>query len=217
MPQRQPEAIFVPFETGVATTTTEVNALDEITFAGLETAGVVPSDPTIPQIFTNTNTLVSNTAASLEVFDHNMIWTPKSTGRIVKLFINIGMIGDMSAFTDETVTWDTTRIFISEVGTGKTIYDNIFPFGGAIFNAADEVRLEVFKISIDNQEFEIKQGATIRIRLITTHTQTTGGTDPTYVTGVTQLFPITADLNQKFFTRSGIVFYVDRTRESYHE
>ncbi len=59
-------------------------------------------------------------------------------------------------------------------------------------------------------------GVPIEIRIFAELTQGTAGTDPTFFMGTSAFFPMTSDTISKMFSTSGILFYVDRDRETHH-
>jgi len=215
MPQRQPTPVFVPFISTRSTLSSNVSDLDEI-IRTTPSGGEIPTDPNIPQIISNLNAFAYNVQATLTNLNETCQWTPMSSGHVAKMWVNIAIIGDMTAFTDETVTWDDISITLTETGTGNVLWRTRVNTGITIFNAAGEVRMFIVAQAVDNQSFMVSQGVPININVTTTHTQTSGGTDPTFQFGIVPFFPLTADSNSKFFSQSGIVFYLDRFR-SKHE
>jgi len=213
MPQRQPTPVFVPFLSTRTTLSSNVSDLDEI-IRTTPSGGEIPTDPNIPQIISNLNAFAYNVQATLVNLNETCQWTPMSSGHVAKMWINIAVIGDMTAFTDETVTWDTVSISLTEVGTGNVLWQSRETTGITIFNLAGEVRMFIIAQAVDNQAFQVSQGVPININIQTTFTQTTGGTDPTFQFGLVPFFPLTADSNSKFFSQSGIVFYLDRFRST---
>ncbi len=210
MPQRQPEAIFVPFMDTSNLRDLTVSNIDEIIFSPL--VGATATDPTIPQIISNLNEMPFAAAPDITAMDHTVQWVPKSSGRIVKMFVNIAVAAEMPTHTDEDIDINTITVSVSEVGTGNTIWANTYTPGLAQFNAALEERMFIIRESIDNQSFSVNQGVAINIRVSATITQGTGGTDPTFFMGTSPFFPMTADTISKMFSVSGIVFYLDRER-----
>ena len=71
----------------------------------------------------------------------------------------------------------------------------------------------IIRQAVDNQSLEVSQGVPVNIRIVATITQGTGGTDPTFFMGVSPFFPLTADTISKMFSSSGVVFYLDRSRD----
>ena len=211
MPQRQPTPVFVPFLDVQSLTSSNVSDLDEI-IRTTARDGEIPTDPNIPQIISNLNAFAYSTAADLAQYNVTCQWTPMSSGHVAKMWVNIAMVGDMTGFTDETVTWDTVQITLTEAGTNNVLWDRSYNTGITIFNLAGETRMFIIAQPVDNQSFFVEQGVAVNIHLRTTSTQTTGGTDPNMFFGLAPFFPLTADAFSKFFSQSGIVFYLDRVR-----
>ncbi len=212
MPQRQPTPTFVPFiDTGTIRDIT-VSNLDQILFSPTS-GGTVPTDPNIPQIISNLNEMPFNSAADLTPYDVTVQWTPMSSGHVTKMFINIAVAAEMPTHTDEDIDINTISIEITEQGTNKVLFLQQYTPGLAQFNAALEERMFIIRQAVDNQSLEVSQGVPVNIRIVATITQGTGGTDPTFFMGVSPFFPLTADTISKMFSSSGVVFYLDRSRD----
>ncbi len=212
MPQRQPTPIFVPFiDTGTLRDIT-VSNLDQIALSPVS-GTVTPTDPNIPQIISNLNEMPFYSSADILAYDVTTQWTPMSSGHIVKMFVNICLAAEMPTHTDDDVDINTVSVEISEAGSGRMLWRNTFGAPLDQFNAALEERLFLIRAGTDNQSIEVSQGVKINIRVNTTITVGTAGTDPTFFHGVSPFFPLTADTISKMFSVSGVVFYVDRTRE----
>jgi len=212
MPRRQPTPIFVPFiDTGTLRDIT-ISNIDQITLSPVS-GSVTPTDPHIPQIISNLNQMPFYSGADITAYDVTTQWTPMSSGHIVKLFVNIAVCAEMPTWTDEDIDIDRITVTISEAGTGKVIWENSFAPALDQFNSALEERMFLIRVAIDNQSYQVSQGTKINIRVSSTITQGTGGTDPTFFMGVSPFFPMTADSLSKMFSQSGVVFYVDRDRE----
>ncbi len=211
MPQRQPTPIFVPFiDTGTLRDIT-VSNLDQILFS--PTDGTVPTDPNIPQVISNLNSMPFYSAADLTLYDVTTQWTPMSSGHVTKMFINIAVAAEMPTHTDDDVTLETISIQITEQGTNKVLFLQTYDSGITIFNAALEERMFIIRQSVDNQSLEVSQGVPVNIRITSTLTIETGNTAPTFFMGVSPFFPLTADTISKMFSSSGVVFYLDRSRD----
>jgi len=215
MPTRQPTPIFVPFVDPQSAESTEISNLDQIVRTTLNPSGAIPTDPNIPQIISNLNTISYNAPAVRVDYDTTCQWKPMSSGHVVKMFLNLAIIGDMQTLVDDDVDMDLVTLTIEEEGTNKTLFSNSYDPGLDQFNATDEVRMFILAESIDNQDFQVSQGVALNIRLQTTLTIGSGGTAPTFFNGVAPFFPLTADTFSKMFSQSGIVFYVDRFREKF--
>ena len=213
MPQRQPKAEFIPFlDDSQTLRDITVSNLDQILFSPTSGTTTV-TDPHIPQIISNLNEMPFVSAADLVAYDVTTQWTPPASGHVTKMFLNICIAAEMPTHTDDDVDIDTISVIISESGTGKTIFSQQYVPGLAQFNAALEERLFIIRQSIDNQSIEVSQGVPINIRVTSTITVGTPGTDPTFFMGTSPFFPMTADTISKMFSVSGIVFYLDRDRE----
>ncbi len=211
MPQRQPLSEFVPFIDNGTLRDITVSNIDEILFS--PNNGRSLTDPHIPQIISNLNEMPFNSAADLTLYDVTTQWTPPSSGHVVKMFLNICVAAEMPTHTDEDIDINTITIEITELGTNKVLFLQTYVPGLAQFNAALEERLFIIRQSVDNQSIQVSKGVPVDIRITSTITQGTGGTDPTFFMGVSPFFPLTADTISKMFSVSGVVFYLDRDRE----
>ena len=139
--------------------------------------------------------------------------TPMSSGHVTKMFINIAIAAEMPTHTDEDIDINTITIEITEQGTNKVLFLQQYTPGLAQFNAALEERMFIIRQAVDNQSLEVSQGVPVDIRIVSTITQGTGGTDPTFFMGVSPFFPLSVDTISKMFSSSGVVFYLDRSRD----
>ena len=217
MPQRTPQAIFVPWIDTTGTRTVVVSDLNQISRTALSAGGAFPTDPHLKRIFSNLNNLSFHSAADLTAYDITIQWTPEYSGHVVKMFINIAIVAEMPTNTDEDITFDRVEIEVRERGTGNRLWMNSYTPGLNIFNAANEERMFIIADPVDKRDFLVQQGVAVDIRLRCFITQDTGGTDPTFFMGVPDIFPLTADTNSKMFYESGIVFYVDRDRSKHYD
>ncbi len=209
-----PKAIFVPLIDTATMNTTNVSDVDEIIRTALTVGGAIPTDVNIPQTISNLNTMAYYRTTDDVAFDTTYQWIPPITGKVDKFFLNVCMIGNMDAFTDDGNFWDTVRITVTKGGS-DVYYDQIFPTGLAEFDAAGEVRLFIVAQPVWGNDFFVRGGSPVDIRIRTTNTKT-----PTNVMhwGMVPFFPTTADSNSKFFSQSGIVFHISEpSRETVTE
>ncbi len=202
-----PEAIFVPLIDTATMATTNVSDLDEIIRTALNTGGGLPTDVNIPQTISNLNTLAYHTTADDTAFDTTYTWTPPITGKIEKFFVNICMIGNMTAHTDNGNFWDTVRVTMTKGGE-DVLWDNRYTTGLAEFDAVGEARLFIVAEPVWGNDFFVRGGSPIDIRVRTTNTKTITNV---MHWGMVPFFPVTADSNSKFFSQSGIVFHISES------
>ncbi len=212
MPQRQPTPIFVPFFDTQDMRTTNVSDLDQLIVTATNPDGAFPTDPGIPQIISNLNSMAYWPGVDITNADVTCQWTPMSSGHVVKMFVNIAWIGDMTAHTDDDAILNNIRVTITEASTGNILWDRTYNPGIDTFNAANETRMFIIKQPVDNQALEIRQGHAVNIRLRSDLTFETPGTDPVFFNGVVPFFPTNIGAESKFFSQSGVVFYMDRDR-----
>ena len=208
MPRRQPTPIFVPFQDTQTMLSTVVSDLDQVIRTALNPDSAIPTDPNTPQIISNLNTMAFWGAGNRTAYDTTCQWTPMSSGHVVKMFVNIGTVMDMTAFTDNSTTWDTVTVSVTEAGTGNSLFSRVYPTGLDVFNAAGEARMFIVADPVDNQSFFVAQGVAVNIRVQCDFTETI---TQVFQLGVVPFFPTQPDTLSKFFSQSGIVFYVDRT------
>ena len=75
-PQRTPEVLFVPWMDTTGTRTVTVSDLNQINRTALNPGGATPTDPNIPKLISNLNTLSYHAAADLTGYDITVQWTP---------------------------------------------------------------------------------------------------------------------------------------------
>ncbi len=205
-----PEAIFVPLIDTATMRTENVSDIDEIIrTSGTSVAGntALPTDVNIPQTISNLNTMAYYRTSDDTAFDTTYQWVPPITGKIEKLFVNICMIGSMTAHTDNGNFWDTVRVTITK-GGDDNIIDHIIPTGLAEFDAVGEARLFIVAEAVWGNNFFVRGGSTVDIRVRTTNTKTITNV---MHWGMVPFFPTTADSNSKFFSQSGIVFHISES------
>ena len=206
MPQRQPTAYFVPFIDTTALANTTVSDIDTITRSSLTT------DSNIPQVISNLNTMAFHSGADNTAYNVNSVWTPPVSGHLVKFTINIAAVMNMSAFVSNSSTFQAVTISLTEVGTENVLWSRSYPTGFAAVVAITDFEMFVASDTVANQSIGVSEGVPININVTTVFTRTS---DNTIQFGVVPFFPLTADTNSKFFSQSGIVFYIDRERLSH--
>ncbi len=209
MPQRQPTSYFVPLQTVNASSTTVVSDLDTLTRSSLT------SDSNIPETISNLNTIGFYDAGDDIDYDETTIWTPPVSGHLIKFTINIAALNQVTVRSGDDITFTTLTVTLTEVGTGKLIWERPYATGFAIQDAANEVRLFHASETIANQSIEVSEGVAINIRVQTTNVGDTANI--TWESGVVPFIPKGIDTASKYFSTSGIVFYIDRDRLAHEE
>ncbi len=204
MPQRQPKAYFVPLHTVNNNSTTVVSNLDTLTKSSLT------SDSNIPQTISNLNTIGFWDAGDDTDYDETTIWTPPASGHLVKFTINIAALNQVTVRSGDDITFTTLTITLTERGTNNVLWSRAYDTGFAIQDAADEVRLFVASETVANQSIGVSEGVAINIRVQTTNVGDTANI--TWESGVVPFIPQRIDSASKYFSTSGIVFYIDRNR-----
>ncbi len=204
MPQRQPKDYFVPLQTVHPASTTVVSDLDTLTRSSLT------SDSNVPETFSNLNTIGFWDAGDDTDYDETTIWTPVVSGHLVKFTINIAALNQVTVRSGDDITFTALTVTLTEVGTGNVIWSQQYSTGFAIQDAAGEVRLFHASETIANQSYQVSEGVAINIRVQTTNTGDTGNI--TWESGVVPFIPKQIDTTSKYFSTSGIVFYIDRDR-----
>ena len=204
MPQRQPTAYFAPFVDTTSLGVTNVSDLDTITRSSLTT------DSNVPQIISNLNAMAFHSGTADTVYNATSIWTPPASGHLVKFTINIAALMDMTARTSDDVTFTALSVTLTEQGTENVLWNRDYATSFAIQDAAGETRMFIASETVANQSILVSEGVAININVATVQTADTANV--TTVSGVVPFFPNTIDTNSKFFSQSGIVFYIDRDR-----
>ena len=204
MPQRQPTAYFAPFVDTSTMATTNVSDLDTITRSSLTT------DSNVPQIISNLNTMAFFQAGNDTNYSVSSIWTPPASGHLVKFTINIAAILDLTTRSSDDITMTSVNITLTEAGTNNVIWQRSYATSFAAQDAAGETRMFIASETVANQSIEVSEGVPININVAPVNTGDTANI--VWVTGVVPFFPNTIDTNSKFFSQSGIVFYIDRDR-----
>ena len=203
-----PEAVFVPLQDTQALASTVPSALDTITRTALNVDGAIPIEGNLGDTFTNLDVMGFHDYGDDTNIDRTFQWIPEATGRISKFFINIATLCQVTVRTAEAVTFESVQITLSKVGGTETYFDQSFGTGFASQDATDEVRMFIVSQPVIGRGFPIRKGNPVNIRI---RTITTGDTaNITWEMGIPQLFPMTADSLTKFWTRSGILFYIER-------
>ena len=203
MPQRQPTPYFVPF-----TDTTELNS---VTIADIDTITVssLDTDANVPQSISNLVSMAYHSSTDNTAYNVDVVWTPPVSGHLVKFTINIAALMEMTAFTSNSATFTGVNITLTEVGTNNVIWRQNYITGFSAVVAITDVEMFVARETVSNQSYEVSEGVPININVTTTFVQTATNT---ITFGVVPFFPLTANAFTKFFTPSGIVFYIDRDR-----
>ena len=210
MPQRQPTPYFAPFIDTSTLATTNVSDLDTITRSSLTT------DSNIPQIISNLNTMAFHQEGNDTNYNQTCLWTPPASGHLVKFTINIAAILDLTTRSSDSITFQQVQISLTEAGsTGNLLWARNYLTGFAAQDAAGETRMFIASETVANQSIPVSEGVTISINVTLVNSGDTGNI--VWVTGVVPFFPNTIDSNSKFFSQSGIVFYIDRDRLAHEE
>ena len=206
MPQRQPESYFAPFTDTTEMNVTNVSDLDTITASSLDT------DSNIPQTISNLNALAYHSSTDNTAYNVSSVWTPPVSGHIVKFTVNIASLMEMTAFTDNGTTFTGVTITFTEVGTGNVIWRQNYQTGFAQVVAITDIEMFVARETVSNQSYKVSEGVPININVTTEFTQVATNT---VTFGVVPFFPLTINTFSKFFTPSGVVFYIDRDRRQH--
>ena len=203
-----PEAVFVPLQDTQALASTVPADLDTITRTALNVSGAIPIEGNLGDTFTNLNVMAFHDYGDDTNIDRVFQWIPEATGRISKFFINIATLCQVTSRTADSVIFESVQITLSKVGGSETYFDQSFGTGFALQDATDEVRMFIVSQPVIGRGFPIRKGNPINIHVRTTTTGDSGGI--TWEMGIPPLFPNTADALTKFWTRSGVLFYIDR-------
>ncbi len=206
MPRRHPTPYFAPF-----TDTTEMNSvvvsnMDTITASSLDT------DSNIRETISNLNNIAYHSSADNTAYNVNSVWTPPASGLLVKFTINLAVLMEMTAFTDNGATFQRVDVTLTEVGTENVIWSQQYVTGFAEVVAITDVEMFVARETVSNQSYKVSEGVPININVTTVFAQTATNV---VTFGIVPFFPLTINTFSKFFTRSGIVFYIDRERTSH--
>ncbi len=204
MPQRQPTPYFVPLLDTATLVTTNIADLDTLTRSSLT------SDANIPQILSNITVAAFHDAGDDTDYDTTTIWTPPASGHLVKFTINIAALNNVTVRTAEDILFRNLTVTLTEGGTGNVLWSRSYATGFAVQDAAGETRMFIASETVANQSIEVSEGVAINIRVQTTNIGDTANI--TWESGMVPLFANSTDTQSKFFTQSGIVFYIDRER-----
>jgi len=207
VPQRQPKSYFSPFVDTTEMNSVVVSDMDTITASSLDT------DSNLPQTISNLNNIAYHSSADNTAYNVNSVWTPPVSGHLVKFTINIASLMEMTAFTDNSATFEGVTITLTEVGTNNVIWRQAYRTGFSAVVAITDVEMFVARETVSNQSYEVSEGVPININVTTVFSQTATNT---ITFGVVPFFPLTINTFSKFFTTSGVVFYIDRDREKRH-
>ena len=169
------------------------------------------SDANVPQIISNLNSMGFSDAGDDTNYDETTTWVPTVSGHVTKFTINIAALNQVTVRTGDDITFATLSVSITERGTGRLIWSKNYQTGFAIQDAADEVRMFIASETVVGQDIIISEGLPLLIQVTTTNIGDTANI--TWESGVVPFFPATIDTTSKFFSQSGIVFYVDRDRD----
>ena len=139
--------------------------------------------------------------------DRTFQWLPEATGRVTKFFINIAVLMNMTARSTNEANFTDVQVTITKTGGQDVYYNESFSTGFADQDLAGEVRLFIVSHPVIGRGFPIRKGNAMNIRVRANFTQTS---DNTIEMGLVPLFPMTIDSNSKFFSRSGVLFYIER-------
>ena len=203
MPQRQPKAYFAPFTDTTEMNTIVVSDMNTITSSSLDT------DSNVPQTISNLNTIAYHSSTDNTAYNVNSVWTPPASGHLVKFTINLAILMEMTAFTSNSATFTGVDITLTEAGTGNVLWSRSYSTGFAAVVAITDVEMFVARETVANQSIGVSEGVPININVTTLFAQTATNT---ITFGVVPFFPLTINTFSKFFTQSGVVFYIDRDR-----
>ncbi len=204
MPQRQPKAYFAPFTDTTEMNTIVVSDMNTITSSSLDT------DSNVPQTISNLNTIAYHSSTDNTAYNVNSVWTPPASGHLVKFTINIAALNQVTVRSGDDITFTTLTVTLTEQGTGNVLWVRAYATGFAIQDAVDEVRLFHASETVANQSIGVSEGVAINIRVQTTNVGDTANI--TWESGVVPFIPKQIDTASKYFSTSGIVFYIDRNR-----
>ena len=204
MPQRQPTPYFVPCTDSSNLNVTNVSDLDTITLSSLT------SDSNVPQIISNLNSMAFHEEGDDTDYSVSTVWTPPVSGHLVKFTVNIAALTNVSVRTGDDILFRALTVTLQEVGTNNVIWSRAYSTSFAIQDAVGETRMFIASETVANQSIEVSEGVPINITVQTTNIGDTANI--TWQTGMVPFFPHTIDTNSKFFSQSGIVFYIDRDR-----
>ena len=198
-----PKAIFVPLIHTQAMSTTNVSDLDTITRT--TTGGRLPTDVNIPQTISNLNTMAYHDFGDDTNIDTIIEWVPPITGKVDKFFINFATLCNVTVRSGDDVTFESVTITLTK-GGNDVLWTQTFPTSFAIQDAAGEVRMMIVAQPIWGNDFFVRGGSPLSIRI---QTSTIGDTaNITWEMGLVPFFPTTIDSNSKFFSQSGIIFHI---------
>ena len=198
-----PKAIFVPFIGTQAMSTTNVSDLDTVTRTTIR--GALPTDVNIPQTISNLNTMAYHDFGDDTNIDTTMQWVPPITGKVEKFLLNLAVLANVTVRSGDDVTFESITVTITK-GGNDVLWTQTFPTGFAIQDAAGEVRMFIVAQPIWGNDFFVRGGSPINIRI---QTSTIGDTaNITWEMGLVPFFPTTNDSNSKFFSQSGIIFHI---------
>ncbi len=182
--------------------TTNVSDLDTITRT---TNGArLPTDVNIPQTISNLNTMAYHDFGDNTEIDTTIEWVPPITGKVDKFFLNIAVLMNMTARSTNSTIFNSVTITLTK-GGNDVLWTQTFPTGFALQDAAGEVRMFIIAQPIWGNDFFVRGGSPVNIRIQTSFTQTSSNT---IEMGLVPFFPTTADSNSKFFSQSGIIFHI---------
>ena len=173
------------------------------------TRSTLTSDSNVPQTISNLTDTHFWSAGDNTAYDTTTIWTPPASGHLVKFTINIAALMNMSARSTNDATFTRLNVTLTEAGVGNVIWRQNYTTGFALQDATGEARMFIASETIANQSYEVSEGVPINIRVDTTFEQTATNT---VQLGVCNFFPTSIDAVDKFWSPSGIVFYIDRER-----
>ena len=200
-----PEAIFIPFITTQAMSTTNVSDLDTITRTTLNVNSSQPLDVNIPQTISNLNTMAYHDYGDDTNLSQSFQWVPPETGLINKMFLNFAVLCNVTTRSSDDVTFESVQVSIRK-GDDDLIKPLVYPTGFSAQDAVGEVRMLIVTDPIWNNEFFVRKGSPITITVSST---TTGDTaNIVFEMGLVPFFPTTIDSNSKFFSQSGIIMYL---------
>ena len=206
-----PEAVWVPFTPiGTMTSSLTASTMDTIDRTAIGAASRLPLDR-YPQTITNTDVITYQTAAADVAFDQTYVWIPESNGKIDKFFINLGMIANMTAWTDNQNIWDSIIVTITRQGGNDVIFNRTYGVARAL--GAICHHLFIVADSVTENTIKLRSGNPLEIRVQTTNTKTI-----TNITsfGLVPLFPQqipAAAADPLFWAHSGIMFFISRDRK----
>jgi hypothetical protein len=207
-----PEAVWVPLTPQGTMIEDTASGLKALTRTALNTDSAIPVDR-YPQTVSNITNINYQRAADEVDLDITFQWVPEASGMINKFFINVACIMHITADTDNGVTFDNVQITMTKVGGQDLLYDEVFPTGLAQRTDVNDADLFIVAHPVMNQEFRVRAGNPINIRVQARSTIV--GTNTSHL-GICPFFPQqipATNADVLFWAHTGIMFYISRDRK----